>query len=185
MTSISDTQLDMRNAYLFGVPGIICSGTVWIAAGLVSLIVSPVAGILTLIFGGTLIFPLSVALCKVFGRSGKHQKDNPLAPLALEGTVWMLLSIPVAVGASFHKLEWFFPAMLVVIAGRYLTFSTLYGLRVFWAFGGTLAIAAVVLAMLNAPIYVGGITGGLIEMAFALLIYQGSKPARNSKPLAT
>lgn len=175
MNSINDAQQDMRDAYFWGVPGIISSGTVWMSAGLVALIVTPIAGILTLIFGGTLIFPLSVILCKALGRSGKHQKDNPLAPLAIEGTLWMLLSIPVAVGASFHKPEWFFPAMLLVIAGRYLTFSTMYGLRMFWAFGATLAAAAIALAMVNAPAYIGGVTGGLIEMIFAVLIYLRSK----------
>lgn len=53
-----------------------------------------------------------------------------MAPLALEGTIWLLLAIPVAIGAALYRVEWFFPAMLLVIAGRYLTFSTLYDMRI-------------------------------------------------------
>lgn len=171
MNSITDAQNDMREAYLDGVPGIICSGAVWIIASVVALLVDSMSGILTLIFGGIIIFPASVLLCKLLGRSGKHHKENPLAPLALEGTAWMLLSIPIAVGAAFYRVEWFFPAMILVIAGRYLTFSTLYGMRVFWLFGIALIIAAFVVGALNASVFLGALTGGLVEWLFALLIY--------------
>ncbi|MEL7187564.1 MAG: hypothetical protein AAFN50_14210, partial [Pseudomonadota bacterium] len=138
MMSITDAQQDMRDAYYGGATGAVTSATAWLAAALVATFVSQYAGILTLIFGGMLIFPASVVLCKIIGRSGKHHKDNPLAPLAIEGTIWMLLCILVAIGAALYKIEWFFPAMLLVIAGRYLTFSTLYGLRLYWAFAATL-----------------------------------------------
>lgn len=171
MNTIIDAQKDMRNAYFDGVPGVVSSGSVWLIAGIAALMFKPMTGILTLIFGGMLIFPLSVLLCKLLGRSGKHHKDNPLAALAIEGTFWMLLSIPVAVAASFYKLELFFPAMLMVIAGRYLTFNTLYGSRVFWVFSVCLVVAAMALVFLKSSVYVGGITGGLVELLFALVIY--------------
>lgn len=171
MNSILDAQKDMRDAYFDGVPGVISSGVVWIMAGLAALILSPASGILVLIFGGALIFPVSVVLCKVLGRSGKHKKDNPLAFLAIEGTVWMLLSIPIAVGISLYKPEWFFPSMLMVIAGRYLTFNTLYGSRLFWLLSGFLIVSAIGLVIFHAPMYVSGLVGGLIELVFALVIY--------------
>lgn len=171
MGSVADFQKDMNNAYYFGIPGIISSGSIWLLAGLVSLFHSSHAGIATLIFGGTLIFPISVVLCKVLGRSGKHSKGNPLGPLAIEGTLWMLLSIPIALGAAFYKLEWFFPAMLLVIGGRYLTFNTIYGNRVFWVFGASLVTAAFILVILDTPVYVGGLAGGIIELLFAVVIF--------------
>uniref|UniRef100_UPI0031398347 DUF7010 family protein n=1 Tax=Marinimicrobium sp. C2-29 TaxID=3139825 RepID=UPI0031398347 len=161
----------MNNAYYFGIPGIISSGSIWLLAGMVSLLHSPNAGVATLIFGGTLIFPISVLLCKALGRSGKHSKGNPLAPLAIEGTLWMLLSIPVALGAAFYKLEWFFPAMLLVIGGRYLTFNTMYGNRVFWTFGASLVATAFILVVLDAPVYVGGLAGGIIELFFTAVLF--------------
>ena len=171
MKTILDAQHDMRTAYFYGVPGIITSGSVWLIAGVVAYSIDSLTGILTLVFGGMFIFPISVVLCKVFGRSGKHEKDNPLAPLAIEGTFWMLLSIPVAAGAAFYKLEWFFPAMILVIAGRYLTFSTIYGMRLYWVFGAVLVLSALGLLILNAPVYLSAITGGVVELLFALLIF--------------
>ncbi|MCP8899484.1 DUF7010 family protein [Gilvimarinus xylanilyticus] len=175
MNNINDYQKDMNTAYYYGVPGIIASGSVWLLAGLVALLHSANVGIATLIVGGTLIFPLSVLLCKALGRSGKHQKGNPLAPLAIEGTLWMLFSIPIAIGAAFYRPEWFFPAMMFVIGGRYLTFNTLYGNRIFWLFGGVLFAAAWLLLALQVPVYAGGLTGGMIELVFAFIIFMQSK----------
>jgi hypothetical protein len=134
---------------------------------------------LALIFGGMLIFPVSVGLCKVIGRSGTHVKDNPLASLAMEGTFWMLLSLPVAIGAAFYKIEWFFPAMLLVIAGRYLTFATLYGMRVYWLFGATLAVSVIPLVIFEAPAFVGAYTGALIEFFFGFAIFAICKPRQS------
>lgn len=172
MQSISDAQNDMNDAYLYGVPGIFTSGTVWLAAGIIAFLISPAAGIATLVFGGMGIFPISVLLCKFAGRSGKHQPDNPLAALAIEGTFWMLLSIPIAIGAAFYSYEWFFPAVLMVIAGRYLTFHTLYGNKLYWLFAVALASAGVGAAILNVPVFVGALLGGGIEWLFAIIIFK-------------
>ena len=134
------------------------------------------AGIVTLLVGGMLIFPTSVLLSKLLSRSGKHSKENPLAPLAIEGTLWMLFSIPIAIGAALYKVEWFFPAMLFVIGGRYLTFSTLYGMRIYWAFGATLTASAMLLVFLHAPVFAGAYAGALIEYAYGISIFAISRP---------
>ncbi|MDO3388692.1 hypothetical protein QWI17_22790 [Gilvimarinus sp. SDUM040013] len=171
MDSINLAQRDMRQAYYYGVPGVIASGTAWGVAGVVALAISPIAGIVTLIAGGTLIFPVSVVLCKCLGRSGKHEKTNPLAPLAIEGTIWMLFSIPVAVAAAYYSQSMFFPAaMMLVIGGRYLTFSTLYGIKTYWLFAAVLFAAGLLCAMLQAPVAIGALTGGLVEWFFAAVI---------------
>ena len=175
MNSITNAQHDMRVAYYNGATGAVCSATAWMAAALVTTFVSPTAGILTLIIGGMAIFPVSVVLSKILGRSGKHAKSNPLAPLAISGTFWMLLSIPIAVGVSLHRVEWFFPAMLLVIGGRYLTFTTLYGLKIYWAFGAVLALSVVPLLALNASAAAGACTGALIEYAFGATLFATSK----------
>ncbi|SMF04036.1 hypothetical protein SAMN02745866_00324 [Alteromonadaceae bacterium Bs31] len=175
MESIKEAQKDMNEGYYYGVPGIVSSGTVWLLAGILALLVEPRIGVATLVFGGTLIFPVSVLLCKALGRTGKHSKGNPLAPLAIEGTIWMLLSIPIAIGAAFTSLNWFFPAMLLVVGGRYLTFNTIYGSRVYWAFGVVLAVSAVSIIALRAPVYIGGLLGGIIEYVFAVIVLVQTK----------
>lgn len=173
---IADAQQDMREAYHGGATGAVCSASAWLTAALVATFANPKAGILTLIFSGMLIFPASVLLSKIIGRSGKHSKDNPLAPLAIQGTIWMLISIPVAIGVAFYKVEWFFPAMLLVIGGRYLTFATLYGMKIYWAFGVTLAISAWPLVAFDLPVFAGAYTGAFIEYLYGIAIFSVFKP---------
>ncbi|MEJ8569396.1 DUF7010 family protein [Elongatibacter sediminis] len=178
MISISDAQRDMRFAYFNGATGAVTSATAWLIAAFVATFISATAGIVTLILGGMLIFPASILLCKIIGRPGKHSKSNPLAPLAIEGTFWMMLSIPVAIAAALYKVEWFFPAMLLFIGGRYFTFATLYGMKIYWAFGATLAASAVPLVVFEAPVVSGAYTGAFIEYVYGIAIF-------SAKPNAT
>ena len=165
----------MRNAYLGGSTGALCSATAWFAAGLATMFHSPKAGIITLLIGGMVIFPASVVLSKILGHTGKHASDNPLAPLAIYGTIWMLVSIPIAIGASLYRIEWFFPAMLLIIGGRYMTFDTLYGNKTYLVFGATLAITAIILSVLQAAPAYGAFGGAVIEYAFGFFVFIQSR----------
>ncbi len=147
------------------------SATAWLVAALVATYVDPVTGVMTLLVGGMLIFPVSVLVSKVLGASGKHRKDNPLAPLAIEGTVWMLVSIPIAIGIALYRVDWFFPAMLLIIGGRYFTFATLYGMKFYWAFGATLTAAALLVIAFDARILIGAYAGAVIEYVYGIAIY--------------
>lgn len=177
MLSFPDAQHDMRRAYYNGATGAVASATAWLAAALVATFADAKTGMLTLIFGGMVIFPLSVVLSKILGRTGQHAKDNPLAPLAISGTIWMLLSIPIAIAVSLHRIEWFFPAMLLVIGGRYLTFATLYGLKTYWIFGAVLALSVAPLIALNASVATGAFTGAILEYLFGLALFATRSPA--------
>jgi len=163
-----EAQRDMREAYMLGIPGMATSALVWFMAGVVALHFSNQAAVLALFGGGALIFPISVLICKALGRSGKHGKGNPLGASALEGTGWFILCLPLAYGVFLANPRWFFPAMLLVIGGRYLSFKTLYGLRLYWACGATLALAAYALAAANAAPSTGAFSGAAIEFGFAL-----------------
>jgi hypothetical protein len=180
MMTFSEAQQDMRHAYYDGAAGVLVSATVWLSAATVAWQGTAQNAIATLLIGGMFIFPLSVALSKLMGRSGVHSKQNPLSALATTGTLWMLLAIPIAYAASLHKIEWFFPAMLLTIGGRYLTFSTLYGLRVYYWCGGALAIAGVTVVLFKMPVQVGAISGALIEYIFGVLILLKARRSRLS-----
>lgn len=183
MDSISVAQSNMREAYYGGAPGIVTSGSAWLLASIVAAFVTDRAGIIALVLAGILIFPVSVVLCRLIGCSGKHSSDNPLAPLAMEGTIWMLLSIPIAIAAALFKVEWFFPAMLLVIAGRYLTFSTLYGMRIYWAFGATLVISGLGLIYFQAPVFIGALNGAIVEYIFGTIIFATYKASQPNQTL--
>jgi hypothetical protein len=89
--------------------------------------------------------------------------------------IWMVFCIIVAIGIALYRVEWFFPAMLLIIGGRYLTFVTLYGIRIYWAFGATLAASAIPLVVFSAPAISGAYTGALIEYVYGIAIFAAVK----------
>ncbi|RAU83435.1 hypothetical protein DP923_05395 [Pontibacter arcticus] len=160
----------MRTAYLHGYPGVIVSGSVWLVSALVALFVSPEKAVWALLIGGVLIYPLSMLLDKILGAPGAHNPSNPLGKLAMEGTVFMIMCIPLAFGLSFYKIEWFFQGMLLIIGGRYLHFATLYGLKIYWALGIGLGIAAYALLVMNASSHTTLLVGATIEILFGIVM---------------
>lgn len=171
----AEAQHDMRSAYYAGAPGLIVSGLVWLVAGAVAALAQPTSAVIALCVGGAAIHPLAVLLCKALGRSGQHQRTNPLAALALESTGVLLLCLLLPIALSFHRMDLFFPGMLLVIGARYLTFHTLYGLKLYWLCGFTLAGAGLALAMTGAALPIPAFVGGLIELAFGLVLLRVSR----------
>lgn len=160
----------MRQAYYGGATGLFVSGTVWLIAGLVTLYESPRTAVITLLVGGMFIFPVSVVFDRLLGRSGKHAPGNQLGTAAGEGTIFFILAIAPAFAISFYRIEWFFPAMLLLIGGRYFTFNTFYGMRVYWLCGAALAGSGIALAMHEAPVPAGAFAGGAIEYLFGVAV---------------
>lgn len=171
MDSLRKAQEDMRNGYAYGSIGIFVSGIVWITAGLVVNFYSSQNGIWALIIGGMFIFPLATLIEKILGMKGVHDKSNPLGKLGMEGTIWMIMCIPLAYGLSLIKSEWFFQGMLMIIGGRYLTFASIYGMRIYWVLGAILGLSAYVLFTIQASDSTSALTGGLIEILFSIVIY--------------
>lgn len=175
---IGQAQADMRHAYFGGATGVATSGIAWLAAALTASLVSPRGAIAALFIGGMFIHPAAMLLSKMLGRPGSHTQGNPLAPLALESTVWLLLAIAVAFLASLQRPEFFFIAMLLTIGGRYFTFATLYGLKLYWICGATLAAAGFALAALRADTTVIAMTGGILELIFAAWVFASVRRER-------
>ena len=94
-----------------------------------------------------------------------------MGELAGASTFWLILSLPLAYGLSLHNINWFFPAMLLVIGGRYLVFSTIYGMRFYWVLGLALAGAGVGLGMLRATPAISAGSGALIEFVMAMVCF--------------
>ncbi len=179
--TFAEAQRDMRFGYLGGAPGVLASAIAWLAAGVVALLVSPMSAVLALFIGGMFIFPVGVVLAKLLGRPGKHTRGNPLGTLAMEGTVLLMLALPLAFVVSLYRIEWFFPSMLLIIGGRYFTFATMYGTKLFWTLGGTLVVAAFVLVAAGMPPVAGAFAGGIIELVFAAVLFGASKENEPAK----
>lgn len=180
---LTRAQADMRQAYWHGAFGVLCSALAWAAAAGVAALGKPQQAVWTLLIGGMFIFPASMVMAKLAGRSGMHEKTNPLGRLAMLSTVGLLAGCALALGVATQKLTWFFPTMLLVIGLRYLVFMKVYGLRIYRACGLALAAAGLVLgAVLAAPSpelkavgpLLGAATGAVIEALFGfLLLRQG------------
>ena len=168
MDSLTQAQADMRSGYCSGGAGILASALAWTAAAGAAALVSPERSVWVLFVGGMLIHPVGMLICRLLGASGKHTRGNPLASLAGASTFWLIFMLPLAYGLSLHDIDWFFPAMLLVIGGRYLVFATLFGMRLYWVLGLALAAAGFALGRVGAPAVVAAAVGASIEMAFAV-----------------
>ncbi len=185
LLTIADAQRDMRTAFFDGAPGVLTSGMVWLVAGLVALFVSAEKSVWALFIGGMLIHPIGLLVCKVLGRSGKQSANNPLGLFAGESTAWLIVSLPLAYAVSLYRIELFFPAMLLVIGGRYLGFHTLFGLRWYWACGVALILLAYLLASTGASPGTSALAGGAIELVFAALLFASHRRRNRARAEVT
>lgn len=168
--TLQDHQSDMRAGYLCGAPGLFVSGTVWLIAGAVAALGGAPRGAWTLLLGGMLIFPVAVGVTKLLGHAGRHTAGNPLGVAAVEGTVWFVAGIAVAFVVGLARVELFFPAMLLLIGGRYLTFQTLYGLRFYWGCGAVLVGVGFAAAFLRVPPPWVAAAGGIVEIVGGVVV---------------
>jgi hypothetical protein len=184
--NIAHAQEQMRHAWFGGAPGMIVSAAVWAAAGAVASgggVDFPHA-VWTLFIGGMAIHPLGMLLTKLLGRPG-GAKGNPLERLALETTFTMILALPLAYAVAQFRPAWFFPAMMLVIGGRYAVFATIYGLRIYWMLGAVLALAAYGAAVAGFAPAASAFAGAAIEAAFALVLFLRLRGAAAPEGLAT
>src|SRR5688572_24254333 len=81
---IEQAQQEMRKAFLYGVPGQIVSGVLWLISSALATWVSPTAGIVALVAGGVLIFPLTQVIVRLLGASATLSPQNSLRQLAMQ-----------------------------------------------------------------------------------------------------
>ena len=167
--TILEAQADMRRGYFSGALGILASSLAWWVATGTAVLASPQRAIWALLLGGVLIHPVGVLLCRIAGVPGTHSKTNPLGLLAGASTFWLIFSLPLAYGLGLQNPAWFFGAMLLTIGGRYLVFATLFGMRLYWVLGLSLAAAGFLLEWFAAPVTVVVGAGAAIELGFAVV----------------
>lgn len=166
--TVAQAQADMRRGYHSGATGILASSLAWFVAAGVALMASPGQAVWALLVGGVFIHPVGLLLGRLLGARGAHEKGNPFGLLAGASTFWLVFCLPIAYVASLRQPGLFFPAMLLIIGGRYLVFGTLYGMRLYWALGLVLAGAACALAALAATAFTGALAGAVLEAGFAV-----------------
>lgn len=168
---ISQAQRDVRDVYANGSYGQLVSGIVWLLAAAASTAVSHTAGMVALLAGGALIFPLTTLLLKASGGPASLPAGHPMAPLAMQLAFTVPLGLLVAVAAAGYREEWFFPASMIIVGAHYLPFMFLYGTVLFGVLGALLALGGVALALwLPNTFATGGWVTGVLLLVFALLL---------------
>jgi hypothetical protein len=129
--TIADAQRAVRSTFLGGFPGQLVASLVWFASAALATWDSHRAGILALVFGGMLIFPLTQLLLRAMSRPASLPKGHPMNGLAIEVAFIVPLMLPLIGAATLHRTDWFYPAFMIVVGAHYLPFIFLYGMRQF------------------------------------------------------
>jgi hypothetical protein len=168
---ITDAQRDVRRVYVGGFFGQLVSGVLWLASAAAGTWISPAAGIVTLLAGGVLIFPLTTLALLIAGGPTALPAGHPMAGLAMQIAFTVPLGLLVAVAAAGYRLDWFFPASMVIVGAHYLPFVFLYGMRMFAVLAGLMVFAGITLALwMPGPFPSGGWLTGFLLVLFAFLL---------------
>jgi len=177
--NIEEAQKDMRNAYLGWGSGVLISSLVWLAAGTSAIYTSAQTSFIIFFIGGMFIHPVGILIDKLFKRSGKHLKGNPLGNLAMESTIILFVGLYLVYSLFQLQPNWLFPIMLMIIGVRYSIFQTIYGMKIYYVLGLILIIAGCLGLNLNQAFQTFGIIGGLIELLFSIFIIKKIKSKSN------
>ncbi len=129
---ISDAQRDVRSVFLGGFAGQLVSSVMWFLSAVLSARYPAKIAIYVLVFGGIFIFPLTQLFLRLMGRQSSLPKGHPMNALATQIAFTVPFSLPLVAAATLHRLNWFYPAFMVVVGAHYLPFIFLYGM---WQFG--------------------------------------------------
>lgn len=181
---VHEAQQEVRSVYLAGFPGQLVSGIVWLVSAAIGTWGSPRNAILALIIGGSFIFLLTMAMLRVMGRPTSLSPGNPMRGLAMQVAFTVPLAIPLVLAATLHRLEWFYPAFMIVVGAHYLPFIFLYGMREFGLLAGVLVGAGFVIGRyVGGPFSLGGWLAGLILVGFSLVCLAVAREERRQPAL--
>jgi hypothetical protein len=168
---IHEAQRDVRLVYVGGFFGQLVSGGLWLSAAAVGTFSSSTVAIAILLLGGILIFPVTMVCLRLAGRPASLPAGHPMAGLATQIAFTVPLGLLVALAVTGYRLEWFFPAAMVIVGAHYLPFVFLYGMRLYAALAGILALGGVSLALWGPGQFsLGAWITGLVLLTFAFLL---------------
>ncbi len=144
---INDAQKEMRSHFVGGFYGQLVSGILWLVSASLATWSSPRASITTLVAGGFFIFPLVVLLVRVSGVKERLSADNSLRELGMQVAFVLPASMPLLVPVGLYRLNWFFPAMMILLGAHYLPFVFLYGMRMFAILAALLVGGGILIAL--------------------------------------
>ena len=127
--------------------------------------------VIAVVLGGPLIFPLTQAILRASGRPAALSAGNPLGQLAMQVAFTIPATLPVVAGAALYRLNWFYPACMIVVGAHYFPFVFLYGMWQFWILGGLMVAGGVMIGMYRVDVVhaVGAWVTAALLMTFAFV----------------
>lgn len=167
---IRDAQREVRTVFLGGFVGQAVSGLIWLVSAILGTWVSPGSGMVALVLGGVLIFPLTQLGLRLMGRRASLGADHPMNRLAMQVAFTLPLNLPLVGAATLYRQTWFYPAFLIVLGTHYLPFVFLYGMPQFYVLGGLLIAAGLGIGLyLPGTFSLGGWVGAALLLIFAFV----------------
>ena len=167
---VEDAQRDVRSIFMGGFAGQLVSGAIWLGSAALATWSTPRRAILLLVIGGFFIFPLNQLVLRLMRRRASLPAGHPFGPLAMQIAFTVPLNLPLAGAAALYRLDWFYPACMLIVGTHYLPFVFLYGMWQFAALGAVLIAAALALALwVPAAFPTGAWLTGALLVAFAFV----------------
>lgn len=167
---IRDAQRDVRTTFVGGFFGQLVSGLIWLLSAAVGTWYRASTAIAVLVVGGFFIFPLTQLCLRLSGRPSSLPKGHPMNSLAMQVAFTLPLNLPLVAAATAHRLEWFYPAMMIALGTHYLPFMFLYGMWQFGLLAAFLIGAGVALGQyLPTNFIAGGWLTGMLLLVFGFL----------------
>jgi hypothetical protein len=165
---VQDAQREVRTVFVGGFWGQLVSSIIWLASAGAATWVSPKAGIWTVVAGGFFIFPLTQLLLRLSGGRASLPRENPLNMLGMQIAFTVPVSMLLLAPVTAFRLNWFYPALMVLVGAHYLPFTFLYGMRIFIPLSAALAGSGVAIALYGPGSFsLGGWVAGGILFVFA------------------
>jgi hypothetical protein len=166
--TISEAQWEIRTRFLGGFYGQFVSGLLWLTSAGLAVWRGPRASIITLVVGGFFIFPATELLIRAIGERAQVSSANALRSLGMQIAFVLPLSMPLLLPVGLYRLNWFYPAMMILLGAHYLPFVFLYGMRMFAVLAALLVGGGTVIAMyFSASFSIGAWYTGTILLVFA------------------
>jgi hypothetical protein len=168
--TISDAQREIRTRFVGGFYGQLVSGCLWLASAALAVWRGPRAAILVLVVGGVFIFPATELLIRMTGERARVSAANTLQSLGMQIAFVLPLSMPLLLPVGLYRLNWFYPALMILVGAHYLPFVFLYGMRMFAVLAALLVGGGTVIGLyFSAAFSVGAWYTGTILLVFAEL----------------
>jgi hypothetical protein len=165
---VQDAQREMRTVFIGSFWGQLVSSAIWLASAALGTWVTPRVAILALVAGGFFIFPVTQLLLRLAGGPASLSRDNPLNNLGMQIAFTLPMTMLLLVPVTAFRLNWFYPALMVLLGAHYLPFTFLYGMRMFVPLCAILIGGGVVIALYFSESFsLGGWIGGVALFVFA------------------